>query len=185
MRRAGGFSATAVLWKKSGKPDKEGPDYKQAYLPYETAPTKAELDNSRRRFLQAPFGKGEFRKMVDVKDVPLNMYTYGKEGMSVPIGIFKDQVDPVIGPEWTYPGIYENKIACQINFTDELFEMERTNTFKSPWQQQKLDNHVAAATRKVGSRMALLNMKHMDVFQKERSGGVKATPTAAAPAAKK
>jgi hypothetical protein len=186
MRRVGGFSVTGVLLKKSAKPDKDIPEYKQAYLPYEVAPTKAELDNARRRFLQAPFGKGDLRRMVDVKDVPQNMYTYGKEGMSVPIAIFKDQVDPIIGPEWTYPGIYENKISCQHDFTHELFEMERTNSFKSPWQRTKLDNHVRAAVNKVKSRMRIATIRHPDVFHRERGGGTKlVTGTTPAASAKK
>lgn len=185
MRKVGGFSATALLLKKSGKPDKDLPEYKQAYLPYETAPTKAELDNARRRFLQAPFGKGELRRMVDVKDVPQNMYTYGKEGMSVPIAIFKDQVDPIIGPEWTYPGIYENKIACQLDFTHELFEMERTNSFKSPWQRTKLESQVRSAVNKVKARMRFNTIRHPDVFHRERGGGAKLATTAAPAAAAK
>lgn len=102
--------------------------------------------------------------------------------MSIPISIFKDQQDPVIGPEWTYPGIYENKIACQLDYTSELFEMERSNSFKSEWQRNKLDNHVQRSVRRVGMQMAVLNMKQIDVFHKER-GGAKTAATAVPPKA--
>ncbi|KAG5510869.1 hypothetical protein JKF63_06370 [Porcisia hertigi] len=158
---------TPPLLKRSGKPG-DLPAYKQAYLPYDVAPTKMELDRERRKFMHAYSGRMEHRKMIEVKDVPQNMYTYGKEGMSIPISIFKDQADPVIGPEWTYPGIYENKIVAQQWYMEELFNREKSNTFESPWQRQVLDNQVKRRLGKVAWRMSMLNIKTMDIFHKER-----------------
>ncbi|CBH13201.1 hypothetical protein, conserved [Trypanosoma brucei gambiense DAL972] len=159
--------ATPFLLKRTGKPA-DTPDYKQVYLPYDAAPTERELERERRRFKQAYHGRMEHRKLVEVKEVPLNVYTYGKEGMSLPIAIFKDQKDPVIGPEWTYPGIYENKIAAQHWYTEELFDKESKEAFESPWQQQILDNQVKRRMAKVMFRMRQVNMKAVDLFQKER-----------------
>lgn len=99
------------------------------------------------------------------------MYTYGKEGMSIPIAIFKDQKDPVIGPEWTYPGIYENKVAMRDVSLHELFEMEASEKgFDSPWQRKELDNRVRKSLDSVATRMMLANMKMNKVMQKERAG---------------
>ena len=183
--------ATSRLHKRSGKPT-ETPDYKQVYLPYEVAPTKAELDRERRRFSQCPFGKENQRRAIDVKDVPANMYTFGKEGMSIPIGIFKDQPDPVIGAECTYPGIYENKIACKQMFAYELFEMEANNAYESPLQRHVLNNQINKRIRRNTSRYALLNLRETVPMTKDRgasTGGKKvtggATPaTPTTPAAK-
>ena len=129
MRRgcggAGLFAASGTLLKKSGKPT-DVKEYKQVYLPYEgEAPSKADLERERRKFMHCPalFTDGT-RRMMPVVTVPDNMYTFGKEGMSIPIAIFKDQQDPVIAPEWTYPGIYENKIAGQVNLFSELADLE-------------------------------------------------------------
>lgn len=136
------FSTSAVLRKRSGKPDNVLP-YTQPYLPYETAPTKQELERERRRFAKQPGNTADTCKQTfDVKEVPENMFTYGKEGMTIPISIFKDQQDPVIAPEWTYPGIFENKVVMKLTETSELFEMDRTNTFKSPWQKMILEERV-------------------------------------------
>nr|CCM13066.1 hypothetical protein, conserved [Leishmania guyanensis] len=161
------LACTTALLKRSGKPG-DLPDYKQAYLPYDIVPTKMELDRERRKFMHAYSGRMEHRKMVEVKDVPQNMYTYGKEGMSIPISIFKDQTDPVIGPEWTYPGIFENKIVSQHWYMEELFDREKSNTFESPWQRQVLDNQVKRRLGKVAWRMSMLNIKTIDIFHKER-----------------
>ncbi|KAK7194456.1 hypothetical protein NESM_000362200 [Novymonas esmeraldas] len=180
LRRTGAARQLACtpLWRKrSGKPG-DLPAYKEVYLPYDTPPTKMELERERRRFAQAYSGRMEHRKLVEVKDVPQNMYTYGKEGMSIPIAIFKDQTDPVVGPEWTYPGIYENKIVAQHWYAEELFQRESTSTFESPWQQQVLDNQVKRRLSKVAWRMSMLNLKTIDVFHKER--GASKRPGAAA-----
>lgn len=165
--QAGLLAATAALRKRSGKPV-DLPDYKQVYLPYDTPPTKLELDRERRRFTHAYCGRQEHKKLVEVKDVPQNLYTYGKEGMSVPISIFKDQADPVIGPEWTYPGIYENKIVAQHWYTQELFERESRGSFESPWLRQVLDNQVRRHLSRVAWRMSMQNVKQVDIFHKER-----------------
>lgn len=158
---------TAILFKRSGKPG-DLPDYKQAYLPYDTAPTKLELAREHRKFTHAHVGRQEHKRLVEVRDVPQNMYTYGKEGMSIPISIFKEQNDPVIGPEWTYPGIYENKVAAQHWYTQELFEREKTNSFESPWLRQVLDNQVKRHLSRVAWRMSMWNVKQVDIFHKER-----------------
>eukprot|EP00796_Vickermania_ingenoplastis_P002585 gene2585-1604_t len=160
---------TLVLLKRGGKPT-DTPDYKQVYLPYDVEPTAAEQESARRKLSVAYHGRCEHKKLVEVKTVPNNVYTYGKEGMSIPISIFKDQADPVIGPEWTYPGIYENKIVSQHWYTQELFDREKRGTFESPWQQQVLDNQVKRRLSRVARRMALLNLKAIDLFQKERGG---------------
>jgi hypothetical protein len=190
------FRPTAVLLKRSGK-SAETPEYKQAYFPYEAkaAPTAAELDRERRRFSQCYFGKESGRKLVEVRDVPQNMYTYGKEGMTVPIAIFKDQTDPIIGAEHTYPGIYENKIACQHMYTYELFEMERANNFNSPLQRQVLHNQINKRIRRMTSRIGMMTLKESIPMTKDRGasaatkttkvGGAAATPAAATPAAGK
>lgn len=161
------FSASLIALKRGGKPT-ETPDYKQVYLPYDVEPTKAELEAARRKFSTAYYARREHRKSVEVRDVPKNMYTYGKEGMSLPIAIFKDQSDPVIGPEWTYPGIYENKIAARQWYLDELFEKEEKGGFDSPFQKQILDNQVKKRMSRVAWRMSMLNLRTVDVFRRER-----------------
>ncbi|KAH9599961.1 hypothetical protein LSM04_004953 [Trypanosoma melophagium] len=161
------FFATYVALKRTGKP-LDTPDYKQEYLPYDTAPTKLEMERERKKLQNAYYGRMEHRKLVEVKEVPLNVFTYGKEGMSVPISIFKEQKDPIISPEWTYPGIYENKIAAQHWFTEELFNREKNNEFESPWQRQVLDNQIKRRLGKVAFRMRMVNIKAVDLFQKER-----------------
>jgi hypothetical protein len=183
--------ATTTCLKRSGKPT-ETPEYKQAYLPYETsaAPTKSELERERRRFSQCYFGKESARKLVEVKDVPPNMFTFGKEGMTVPIAIFKDQQDPIIGPEWTYPGIYENKIACTHLFTYELFDMEREGKFESPLQKHILNNHINKRIRRTTSRFGMMKLRESIPMTKDRgASAAKKTgttaPAAATPAAGK
>ncbi|KAG8348320.1 hypothetical protein TRVL_00846 [Trypanosoma vivax] len=161
------FGVTIVILKRSGKPS-ETPDYKQVYLPYDEPPTEKELQRERKKFQYAYHGRMEHRKLVEVKEVPLNLYTYGKEGMSIPLAIFKDQQDPIIGPEWTYPGIYENKIAAQHWYTEELFNKEDNNCFDTPWQRQILDNQVKRRMSRVAVRMRRLNLKAVDLFQKDR-----------------
>ena len=166
------FCATRTLLKKSGKPG-DTPAYTQAYLPYETAPTKLELDQQRKKFSQAYFGYNEHRKLVEVKDVPDNMYTYGKEGMTVPISIFKEQKDPTIGPEWTYPGIYENKIVLKDRTLQSLFEEEQSGQLSSPWLKDVLEARVQQSLSTLHKRMARVTMKQMDVFHKERGASKK------------
>lgn len=161
------FSCTLALRKRSGKP-LELPDYKQAYFPYDEEPSRTELESARKKFSVAYHGRCEHKKLVEVKNVPQNMFTYGKEGMSIPISILKDQPDPVIGPEWTYPGIYENKIVAQPWYMEELFDREKKQQFESPWQKQILNNQVKKRMTKVAWRMSMLNLKAVDVFQKER-----------------
>ncbi|RNC37133.1 hypothetical protein TcCL_NonESM13712 [Trypanosoma cruzi] len=174
----GRLYATLVVMKRSGKPS-DTPEYKQVYLPYDTAPTPLELERERKKLQQAYYGRMEHRKLVPVKEVPLNVYTYGKEGMSLPISIFKDQQDPVIGPEWTYPGIYENKLAAQHWYTEELFSKEAQNNFDSPWQKQILENQVKRRMAKVAFRMRQVNMKAVDLFQKERGSAKRGAAAAA------
>ncbi|KEG13342.1 hypothetical protein DQ04_01061100 [Trypanosoma grayi] len=171
--------ATHVVLKRTGKPS-DAQEYKQVYLPYDTAPTKSEMERERKKLQHAYYGRMENRKLVEVKEVPQNVYTYGKEGMSLPIAIFKDQQDPVIGPEWTYPGIYENKIAAQHWYMEELFDKESVNKYDSVWQKQILDNQVKRRMAKVAFRMRQVNMKAVDLFQKER-GSAKRGATGAAP----
>jgi hypothetical protein len=183
--------ATPLCWKKAGKPLETPPAHKQVYLPYETAPTKSELDRERRRFATCPSAL-QSGKVLPVADVPENMYTYGKEGMALSISIFKDQTDPVIGPEHTYPGIYENKIACRVSKLEDLFEAERTSSFESPWQEQKLANRVGAAMGSTRARMAVLTQKQHFRFSDDKTAskapgkkGGTAAPTKGDPDKKK
>ena len=143
MRRVALFSRNALLLKKSGKPT-DVKEYKQVYLPYEgDAPTKMEVERERRKFMHCGLlYRDGTRRMLPVTTVPENMFTFGKEGMSIPIAIFKDQKDPVIGPEHTYPGIYENKIAGQPATLNDLYEMEK-NTPVNMTDSQIVDQHCA------------------------------------------
>jgi hypothetical protein len=170
---------TTGLRKKIGKP-LETPDYKQAYLPYETAPTASELESKRRAFAFAPFWLNG--KKIPVKDVPANMFTFGKEGMSVPISILKEQADPVIGPEWTYPGIYENKIAAKSHQFDELLDMEASNKWPSPWLKGKLENQVNKQLGAIRNRMMVLSMTEANRFIKEKGAAPKGKAASKAPA---
>ena len=155
--------------KKSGKP-MDVFEHKQVYLPYEAsqAPTPAELERERRRFATARTTRVPHKTVAEVRDIPVNMYTYGKEGSSLPIAIFKDQPDPVIGPEWTYPGIYENKIACRPWTMHQLFEFQRTNTWPSYLMPQMLQGRVQRRVAGISSRMGLLRMSEMARVAKER-----------------
>lgn len=171
------FSATAPCLKKSGKP-LDTPDYKQVYLPYEVAPTAAEIERHRKAFSQAPhFITG---KKIPVRDVPANMYTFGKEGMSIPIAIFKDQPDPVIGPEWTYPGIYENKIVARPRTLEMMAEMEMTGKWPSPWVKGQLTMKVNHLIGSAKGTMKVLSWTEKNRFMRER--GVSAAKGKAAPA---
>lgn len=172
LARPARMRASLPLLKKSGKPG-DTPAYTQAYLPYETAPTKLEVDQQRKKFSHAYYGYNEHRKLVEVKDVPENLYTYGKEGMTVPISIFKDQKDPIIGPEWTYPGIYENKIVLQDRTMQSLFAEEKSGKLSSPWLKDVLESRVQQSLSTIHKRMAKLKMKQMDVFHKERGASKK------------
>eukprot|EP00388_Colpodella_angusta_P023283 GDKJ01059489.1.p1 GENE.GDKJ01059489.1~~GDKJ01059489.1.p1 ORF type:complete len:122 (-),score=14.48 GDKJ01059489.1:60-386(-) len=99
------------------------------------------------------------------------MYTYGKEGFTLPIAIFKDQTDPVIGPEWIYPGIYENKIACRHYHNEELSEMQDNKSFPSPWLEGVLDNQTKKELGRVRAKMASLKLRELRPMQKERGAG--------------
>lgn len=177
------LSSTRPLRKKSGKP-LETPDYKQTYLPYEAAPSTAELDRERRRFSLAPL-LGYAGKKVPVKDLPANFFTYGKEGMSMPISIFKDQPDPVIAPEWTYPGIYENKRACKVHRIEELLEMQAKNSWPSPWVREKLDHRLNHTLGSMRGRMR--NFVHIEQnrYLREKGTASKSKKTGTAPTAVK
>lgn len=182
-RSCGCFSASLTLLKRVGKPT-DTPPYKQAYLPYDQEPTPTELEAARKPFMTAYAGAGEHRKLIPVKDVPQNMYTYGKEGMSLPISIFKGQDDPVIGPEWSYPGIYENKLVARHWHLHELFDRERRQSFESPWLKDVLNNQVKRQLSRVAWRMSMLNLKAVDVFQKERGASKRQDATKEPPAKK-
>ena len=146
------FRGTIITLKKIGKP-MDLPPYKQVRLPYKEPPTEAEIQRERKKFMAKFPGPSSKSKSnyYEVPTVPDNMYTYGKEGMSLPIAIFKDQPDPVISAEHTYPGIYENKIACQhVSFNDmvrmseeqaeldlEKNELEDVNTEMTGTKQKK------------------------------------------------
>lgn len=121
-QRQGALRPSAVLRKKSGKPLETPPAPKQVYLPYDTPPTKQELEAARRKFSRLQARVNGKTQVLPVFDVPENMYTYGKEGMSLPIAIMKDEPDPVIGPEHTYPLIYENKVALRDMDIDEIMD---------------------------------------------------------------
>jgi hypothetical protein len=99
--------------------------------------------------------------------------------MTVPIAIFKEQQDPVIGPEWTYPGIYENKIACVMMYTYELFEMEKNGTLQSPLQKHILANQINKRIRRTSSRLGMMKLREAVPMTKDRgaSAAKKATPT--------
>ena len=154
--------------KKGGKPADAAPEYKQAYLPYEVAPTAAELEKERARFSSVYFGRQANRKAYPVANVPKNMYTYGKEGMTLPIAIFKNQPDPVIGPEWTYPGIYENKIAARHYYMDELAEMEEKGEFPSPWLKGVLNGGVNRQLTLIKAKMALMKIRELQPLGREK-----------------
>jgi hypothetical protein len=168
-RLCGLFTVSPVLLKKIGKP-LETPDYKQAYLPYEVAPTPAEIERERRNFSSYPSSASNYERSVRVVDVPANLYTYGKEGMSVPIAIFKDQVDPVIGPEHTYPGIFENKVALRHAGVQEMLNMEAAGTL-SPFQRDLLEERLDFQDRLQRLRMGVLKMRYHNRYAKDRAGG--------------
>ena len=112
------------LLKKSGKPT-ELPEYKYVYAPWEgDGPSQEQIERARRKFQTAASWKPPYKPMT-VPHVPDNMYTFGKEGMTVPIAIFKGQEDPVIGPEWTYPGIYDIKKYAAATTTEQLIMKDR------------------------------------------------------------
>lgn len=166
---------TCIRAKKIGKPSdaQVAADYKQAYLPYEVAPTAAELEKERARFSSVHYGRQANRKSYPVANVPKNMFTYGKEGMTLPIAIFKNQPDPVIGPEWTYPGIYENKIACRHYYLDELVDMEEKGELPSPWLKNVLDNSVKSQLSSIKSRMALMKIRELQPLGREKTAQAK------------
>ena len=163
--------ATPLLLKKVGKP-LETPDYKQAYLPYEKAPSEREIAAASRQFSTCPDWSTGYTKRVPVQDMPKNMYTYGKEGHTVPISIFKDQDDPVIGPEHTYPGIYELKISLKHNSLGELFEMNDNNSFESPFQKERLHDMLDEKEYVVEQKMKYMAWRNFrSKFTKERAAG--------------
>jgi hypothetical protein len=164
---------TLLKAKKVGKPADAAPEYKQAYLPYEVAPTAAELEKERARFSSVYYGRQSNRKSYPVANVPKNMYTYGKEGMTLPIAIFKNQPDPVIAPEWTYPGIYENKIAARHYYMEELSEMAEKDNFPSPWLRNVLNGNVNSKLRSIKSRMALMKIRELQPLAREKTAQAK------------
>jgi hypothetical protein len=183
------FTPTISLLKKSGKP-LETPDYKQAYLPYEKVPSEREIEAARNQFSTCPDWRTGYTKRIRVLDVPKNLYTYGKEGSSVPISIFKDQEDPIIGPEHTYPGIYELKISLRHNTLAELFEMNDTDSFKSPWQKERLHQELEEKEDLVQKKMQNMRWRNYRTrYGRERVAGptknVKGGGGGAAPAAAK
>ena len=175
---------TCVLLKKSGKP-LEMPDYKQAYLPYEKAPTDREIQAANAAFQNCPDWQSGYTKKLRVLEVPQNLYTYGKEGMTVPISIFKDQDDPVIGPEHTYPGIYELKIALRHHTLGEYMDMAENETFQSPMQKEAMYDMLDEKERIVDARMRWMSARSFRTkYSRDRAagaGGAKtvksATPT--------
>jgi hypothetical protein len=165
----GFLSATGALLKKSGKP-LDIHSYKQVYLPYDEPPTEAELDRERKRFAKAR-GPYRFKEVYyEVVDIPENMYTYGKEGMSVPISIFKDQPDPVVAAEHTYPGIYENKIALRHLETEELIDLKRRGAFETPIQEGILFNRTMRAVRATSARITHLRDREDLKLLRDRKG---------------
>ncbi len=154
-------------------------------MPYDVAPTKAELEAARRKFMRVPVTNKLTGKTIpyQVKDVPENMYTYGKEGMQIPIAIFKDEQDPIIGPEHTYPGIYENKILLKSMSVGDLIDAMETNEFDSPLRRQQLMTRVNSISGGMAFRMANLKARMESKWAADRgAGGGK--PAAAKVAAK-
>ena len=159
----------ALLLKKAGKPGDPQP-VKYAYTPWADGegPTPAKIAATRGRFQNLKYWRTP-QSVIQVRDVPENMYTYGKEGMSLPIAIFKDQPDPVIGPEWTYPGIYDMKKFCQHKSFEDLVtkkdELNRANAAKTGvyadtdetldyWEQRQLRARTETLIRIAKNRMA-------------------------------
>jgi hypothetical protein len=104
--------------------------------------------------------------------VPKNMYTYGKEGSSVPISIFKDQEDPIIGPEHTYPGIYELKAALRHKTIGDLFAMEESETFDSPFQKEQFHDELDRRQEIVFSKMRYAAQRNFRTkYQEDRKAG--------------
>lgn len=179
------FSATPLLLKKSGKPTETPPAPKQAYLPYDVAPTKAELEAARRKFMRVARTNRVTGKTItyNVTDVPENMYTYGKEGMQIPISIFKDETDPIIAAEHTYPGIYENKILLKHMTTGELMDAFEKNEFDSPLRRGQLMVRVNTASSSMAMRMANMARRMETKWEQDRAGSG-SKPAAAKVAAK-
>ena len=153
--------------KKCGKPGEPLP-IKYVYTPWaDEGPSEAKVAAARRKFQQVKFWRAP-HPVMPVKDVPDNMYTYGKEGMSLPIAIFKDQPDPVIGPEWTYPGIYDMKKFCQAKSFEDLVmkrdmlraqkgadneEFDDTDDYLDYWEKRQLRARTETLMRIANNRM--------------------------------
>ena len=156
---AGPLAASPLLLKKSGKPADNMPASKQVYLPYDIAPSKAELDAARRKFSRVSVVKPDGTTVVyPVRDVPENMFTYGKEGSSVAIAIFKDEQDPVIGPEHTYPGIYENKVLLRTLTVAELQDGVDSGNLDSPLRRGQLAVRVNTASARMATYMSRMRL---------------------------
>ena len=176
--------STPILLKKIGKP-LETPDFKQSYLPYEKAPSEREIAAAQRQFSTCPDWTTGYTKRIPVLDMPKNMYTHGKEGQTVPISIFKDQDDPVIGPEHTYPGIYELKISLKHNTLGELFEMNDNDSFESPFQKERLHDMLDENEQLVENKMKYMAWRNFrSKFTKERAAGPAKNVKGGAPAKK-
>lgn len=175
------FAATDPLWKRSGKPTEVG-EYKQVYDPSATPATNEEIQRERRRFSTQPHFRGG--KPLDVKDVPDNMFRYGKEGMSVPIAIFKDQPDPVIAAEHTYPGIFENKIAARVVDLSELCRKFDEDKLDSPWQRDAIDSKVKKGVGTMAQRMRKMRWRQTLRERGDPPTRKGATPSAGTGAAK-
>ncbi|KNH04384.1 hypothetical protein XU18_4351 [Perkinsela sp. CCAP 1560/4] len=118
---------TLMYLKKSGKPTTYA-ELKYVYTPWtDNGPPPEKIAAARGKFSHLKFWRVP-HTVVPVSEVPENMYTFGKEGMALPISIFKDQPDPVIGPEWTYPGIYDmKKYSKAVSFEDLVTKKDRLN----------------------------------------------------------
>jgi hypothetical protein len=179
------FCRTAVALKKSGKPDDKAPAPKQAYLPYDVAPSKGEMEAARRKFMKVTYRyPSGATSTLPVKDVPENLFTYGKEGVALPISIFKGEDDPVIGPEHTYPGIFENKVLLKAMSVSDLQRGVEEGTLDSPLRRQQLQTRINAASGRMAIAMANFKRSYEPLIVRERViKGVKAkaTPAAAKP----
>eukprot|EP00760_Papus_ankaliazontas_P002640 PhM_4_TR11202/c0_g1_i1/m.34124 len=171
------FRRALLRLKKSGKP-METPDYKYVYAPWDdNGPTPDQIKKAHEKF-KRPVFHHILRKPVEVSKVPENMYTYGKEGMSVPISIFKDQSDPVIGPEWTYPGIYENK-RMKVQSYEELVRKQEEGTI-SGWEQQSLQTRTRTLIARHGMKLNAVKIKNWLPLSKEKGKKPKSRAESAA-----
>eukprot|EP00759_Apiculatamorpha_spiralis_P039453 PhF_6_TR38288/c0_g1_i1/m.57124 len=173
------YRRVSLLLKKSGKPT-DLPDYKYAYTYWEDAgPTAEAVARARQKFISVPFWKTG--KKVDVVTVPENMYTYGKEGMQLPISIFKDQPDPVIGPEWTYPGIYEIKTSSRpTNFEALVEKMTNDPNGLNYWEAKSLKVRSNSMAGLALNRLGKIKRRNFIPHQREKGKKAKSRAETAA-----